>query len=54
MSKDGLQLPCPMEELGCDTTSFNTYAYTWDAPDKCVIAIHRKEDVKMIKQGKNN
>ena len=54
MSKDGLQLPCPLEELGCDTTSFDTYAYTWDAPENCVLAIHRKEDVNMIKQGKNN
>ena len=51
-SKDGLQLPCPLEELGCDTTSFDPYAYTWDAPDNCVLAIHRKEDVNMIKQGK--
>ena len=54
MSKDGLQLPCPLEELGCDTTSFDPYAYTWDAPDNCVLAIHRKEDVNMFKQGKNN
>ena len=23
MSKDGLQLPCPLEERGCDTTSFD-------------------------------
>ena len=54
MSKDGLQLPCPLEERGCDTTSFDPYAYTWDAPDNCVLAIHRKDDVNMIKQGKNN
>ena len=54
MSKDGLQLPCPLEKLGCDTFSFDPYAYTWDAPDNCVLAIHRKEDVNMIKQGKNN
>ena len=53
-SKDGLQLPCLLEELGCDTTSFDPYAYTWDAPDNCVLAIYRKEDVNMIKQGKNN
>ena len=54
MSKDGLQLPCPLEELGCATTSFDPYAYTWDAPDHYVLAIHRKEDVNMIKQGKND
>ena len=54
MSKDGLQLPCPLEEHRCNTTSFDIYAYTWDAPENCVLAIHRKEDANMIKQGKNN
>ena len=54
MSKDGLQLPCLLEELGCDATSFDPYAYTWEAPENCVLAIHRNEDVNMIKQGKNN
>ena len=54
MSKDGLQLPCPLEDLECDTTSFDPYAYTWDDRDNCLLEIHRKEDVNMIKQGKNN
>ena len=52
MSKDELQLPCLLEELGCDTTSFDPYAYTWYAPDNCVLAFYRKEDVNMIKRGK--
>ena len=25
----------------------------WEAPDNCVLAIHRKDDIIMIKQGKN-
>ena len=54
MSEDGLQLPFPWEELGCDSTSFDRCAYTWDAPGNCVLAIHWKEDVNMVKQGKNN
>ena len=48
MSNDGLQLPCPLEELGCDTTSFDPYAYTREAPDNSVLTIHRKNDVNMI------
>ena len=52
MNEDGLQLPCSLEELGRDTTSFDPYAYTWDAPDNCILANQRKEDVNMIKQGK--
>ena len=54
VSKDGLHLPCPLEELGCDTNSFDPYAYTREAPDNCVLAVHRKEDDNMIKQGKND
>ena len=54
MRTEVLQLPCPLEELGCDTTSFDPYAYTWETPGNCVLAIHRKEDVTMTKQGKNN
>ena len=54
MSKNGLQLPFPLIEIGCDTTSFDPYTYTWDAPDNCVLAIHQKEYVNITKQGKNN
>ena len=49
MSKDGLPIPCPLEELGCDTTSFDPYAYTRESPDNCVLALHRKEDVNLSK-----
>ena len=44
MSKDELQLPFPLQHLGCDTTSFDPYAYTWEAPDNCVLAIHRTSE----------
>ena len=54
MSKNGLQLPFSLEEFGCETISLDHYAYTWEAPDNCVLASHRKEDVNLIKQGKNN
>ena len=54
MSKDGLQIPCLLVKIGCDTTSLDRYAYKWDAPDNCVLAIHREEYVNMIEQGRNN
>ena len=44
-------LPCTMEELGCDTTSADPYAYTWKNPDNCVLAVLRNETTTMIKQG---
>ena len=46
-------LPCPSEQLGCETTSLDSYAYTWAEPDNCVLAVHRKEMVNMIKHGSN-
>ena len=44
-------LPCAVEELGCDTTSLDPYAYVWVYPDICVLSLHRTEDVNMVKQG---
>ena len=44
-------LPCALEELGCETTSLDPYAYIRGYPDKCVLSILRTEDVNMVKQG---
>ena len=50
LSDMGLILPCALEELGCETTSLDPYAYIWDSPDNCVFSILRAEDVNMVKQ----
>ena len=52
LSDTGLFLPCALEELGCETTSLDPYAYSWDYPDNCAIAILRTEEDIMVKQGK--
>ena len=52
LSDTGLTLPCALEELGCETTSLDPYAYIWDYPDNCAISILRTEEVNMVKQGK--
>ena len=54
MIKDRLQLPRPLEELACGTFFLDPYAYTWKVSYNCILAAHRKEDVNMINQGKNN
>ena len=52
VSSDSAQvLPCALEELGCETTSFHRYAYIWDHPDNCVLSVLRTEKVNMVKQG---
>ena len=52
LSDTGLILPCALEELGCETTSLEPYAYVWVYPDNCAISILRTEGVNMVKQGK--
>ena len=52
LSDAGLILPCALEELGCETTSLDPYAYIWDYPDNCAISILRTEEGNMVKQGK--
>ena len=52
VSSDSAQvLPCALEELGCETTLLDSYAYIWDYPDNCVLSVLRTEDVNMVKQG---
>ena len=46
----GLILPCALEELGCETTSLDPYAYISDYPDNCVLSVLRTEEVNMVKQ----
>ena len=50
LSDMGLILPCALEELGCEKTSLDPYAYIWDYPDNCVLSVLRTEEVNMFKQ----
>ena len=46
-------LPCALEELGCETTSLDPYAYIWDYPDNCALSVLRTGDVNMVKRRTN-
>ena len=38
------QLPlCDLDELGCESTSIILFAYTWKAPENCILSV-LKED----------
>ena len=52
LSDMGLILPCALQELGCETTSLDAYAFIWGYPDNCVLSILRTEDVNMVKQNR--
>ena len=51
LSESAQVLPCALEELGCETTSLDLYAYIWDYPDNFVLSVHRTEEVNLVKQG---
>ena len=51
LSDSAQVLPCALEELGCETTSLDPHAHTWDYPDNCVLSVLRSEDVNMVQQG---
>ena len=48
--KMGLILPCEVEELGCETTSLDCYAYNFDFADNSVLSVIRTEDIHLFKQ----
>ena len=43
LSDSAQVLPCASEELGCDTTSLDPYAYIWDYPDNCVLSVRGRK-----------
>ena len=45
-----LNLPCALEELGCETTSSDLYRYILDYPDNCVLLVLQTKDLNMVKQ----
>ena len=51
LSDSAQVLPCALEELGCETTSLDPYAYIWGYPDNCVLSVLRTEEVNVVKQG---
>ena len=51
LSDSAKVLPRALEELGCETTSLDPYAYIWDYPDNFVLSVLRTQEVNMVKQG---
>ena len=52
LSDSAQVLPCALEELRCETTSLDPYAYIWDYPDNCVFSVLGTEEINRVKQGK--
>ena len=45
----GQKLPCALHEGGCDSTSLDPFAYSWDIPENCLVFKKFTQDAKMIK-----
>ena len=41
-------LPCDLDELGCETVSLNLYAYTWEAPENCILYVLKEEYAHLL------
>ena len=42
-------LPCDLEELGCESTTLDPYAYTWKAPENCILSVLKEDHAHMLK-----
>ena len=49
MNRNEQPLPCKLDELGCDSTSLDPYAFVWDNPDNRILTVLKEEYVDMIK-----
>ena len=41
-------VPCHLMEGGCETTTLDSFAYTWDTPESCVMTKILTQDAKMF------
>ena len=46
--KDGKKLPCLLMEGGCETTTIDPFAYTWNTPESCVMTKVLTQNAKML------
>ena len=42
-------LPCYLDELGCESTSMDPYAYTWKAHKNCILSVLKEGYAHMLK-----
>ena len=48
-----IPLPCTLSEGGCQSTSTDPHAYSWEKQDNCLFALREQFEGKMIKIGDN-
>ena len=44
-------LPCDLDEIGCESTSLDPHAYTWEAPENCFLSVLKEDYAHTLKNG---
>ena len=42
-------LPYDLDELGCESTSLDRYAFRWKAPENCILSVLKEDNGHMLK-----
>ena len=48
-NRNGQLLLCDLDELGCESTSLDIYAYTWKAPKNCILSVLKEDYAHMLR-----
>ena len=43
-------IPCNLDERGCESTSLDPYAYTWEAPEKRILSVLQEDYAHMLEK----
>ena len=47
-NRDRNKLPCVLMEVGCASTTLDSFAYSWDPAENCVLTKFLKQNAKML------
>ena len=48
-NRDDYLVPCDLDELGCESTSSDPYAYAWEAPENCISSVLKEDYAHLLK-----
>ena len=49
LNRNDQLLICDLDELGCESTSLDPYAYTWEDPENCILSVLKEDYAHMLK-----
>ena len=49
LNRNDQLLPCDLDELGCESTAPDPYAYTWETPENCIWSVLKEDYAHILK-----